>query len=292
MVVWLLFAACVPTPGTSPSADSGLETYVIPELNIQAPTAVWTPADAVDALAGALTGDFPSPFAVRDSLAGWFSHGDAACPGEGTYMAGPSFEGCTSAEGWYYLGVGGFSEDFGEDELGPRVILDLAADLTILAPEGARIDIGGHWIPVLREGPSWRAILNGSWIEPNHPADWFSSGISAWLDYAGTVNEAGHLVSLDGGLHLRDATLQFTTFNLGIEGCGETPTGEIGIRDPGGGMWSVDFGADCHPCGSVFFEDAPVETDACLALDGLAGRIIAASSPPPPAPPPPAPPPA
>lgn len=276
MMLWLAIVACTQEAGPTSSSPA----LPIPELVTTPTVAEWSADEAVRALVGALAGDFPSPFRIRESLNGWFSHGDPGCPGEGTYMAGPSFEGCTAQSGWFYLGVGGYSESLSEDDVGPYVELNMMGDLTIVDPEGASIDIGGHWIAVLREGPSWRGVLNGSWVEPNNPADWLATGMSGWLEYAGTVNPDGHLVSLDGALALRGQAVQFTTVNLGVEGCGETPTGAIGIRDPSGGAWTFDFGIDCRPCGAVAFEGQPVETDACLALDGLADRVIRASGPP------------
>ncbi|MFN7144080.1 MAG: hypothetical protein ACK4YP_09905 [Myxococcota bacterium] len=281
MPAWLLLAAACAPPADPPVVEEVAADLPIPPLETVTPTAAWTPEEAVAAVTGALEGEFPSPFLVRESLAGWFRHGDAGCPGEGTMMAGPSFEGCTSEEGWYYLGVGGYVEYAGvHEDAGPWTEVELMGDMTMLAPDGRSLDVGGHWIITLHElGPAWHALVNGVWLEPGNPADWFATGISAWLDYAGSVWEGGHFLTLDGAMAIRGAVLGFEAVTLGTEGCAETPTGAITVRDPSGGTWSIDFGEACAPCGSVSFEGEPVETEACLALDGLAERIILASTP-------------
>ncbi len=267
----LLLAACAAPDVVDREEPAALP---IPALESEPITPTWTAPDAVSAIEAALAGPFPSAFTIRTSLQGWFRHGDEACPGPGTYMAGPSFEGCTSAEGWYYLGVGGYTEEVKTDEEGDYVELFVMGDLQLVAPDGAWIDVGGHWISALREGPSFRGLVNGSWHEPQNDADWLAAGMSAWLEYAGIVDDAGQRVWLDGTLTLRGTTLGFTDLQLD-DAC---TAGVVTVRDPGGGTWAVDFG-ECTPCGAVTFEGAAVETDACLALDGLADRVVTAGTP-------------
>ncbi len=286
MFVWLLFSVACTPPEDVPVVEEPDDPLPIPELEARDTTAVWTAGEAAAAVQIALEGPFPSPFVLRASLNDWFDHGDAECPGPGTMMAGPSFEGCTSGEGWYFLGVGGYSETFTEtEEFGPYVELNLMGDLTLVAPASAEggtttLDIGGHWITVLHEiGPSWRTVLNGSWREPASDQDWLANGISAWLDYTGTLGEGGRFLTLDGALTIRGASLGFDDMSLGVPGCGEVPIGAVRVLDPSGGAWSFDFGTACTPCGEVTFDGVPVETDACLALDGLADRVIEASLP-------------
>ncbi|MDP2308160.1 MAG: hypothetical protein Q8P18_19225 [Pseudomonadota bacterium] len=283
-MVFVLLLACAPTASTPDAPDvadvpEGADLG-IPDLASEPLTPDWAPEEAIAAIEAALAGSFPSPLRVRGALNDWFRHGDGGCPGPGTFMSGPSFEGCTSEEGWYYLGVGGYSETFADDEAGPFVELNMMGDLTMVAPLGETIDVGGHWIIRLREGPaSWSAVLNGSWHEPMSDADWLATGISAWLNYDGTDGLDGRRAALEGALTLRGTTLVFHAVSLGADGCGSVPTGEVDVRDPGGGTWSVDFGDTCTPCGVVRFEGLPVETDACLALDGLVDRLVEASTP-------------
>jgi hypothetical protein len=277
-----LLVAC--TPDAPPAAVPEPDDIEVPSLTTTEPVATWTPDDAVAAIEEALGGEFPSPFVVRGALQSVFQHGDEECPGLGTYMAGPSFEGCTSAQGWYYLGVGGYSETVEEDEFGSYVELNIAGDLTIIDPAGPELDVGGHWIVDLHEGPSWRGFANGDYLAPASDVPWLATGVSVWLDYMGTAADNADRVSLDGAITYRafsddPVTIEFNSVELGIDGCGDVPAGMFGVRDPGGGVWKVDFGTTCTPCGTVTFEDTTVETDACLELPGLADRIITASSP-------------
>lgn len=279
--MFLLLLACAP-PATVPEVRTPEEPVDLglPTLETEAVTPEWTPEDAVVAIASALAGDFPSPLLVRGSLNDWFRHGDGGCPGPGTFMAGPSFEGCTSQQGWYYLGVGGYNETASRDEVGGFVELNMMGDLTIVAPNGDTIDVGGHWITRLREAPaSWSTVLNGTWHEPGSDADWLATGISAWLDYAGTAGLDGRRATLDGALTLRGTTLRFHGLALGEDGCGAVPKGIVDVRDPGGGTWSIDFGDTCTPCGVMTFEGEAVDTVACLALDGLLDHLVEASTP-------------
>ncbi|MES2644975.1 MAG: hypothetical protein V4850_36145 [Myxococcota bacterium] len=277
----LVLTACTPPAPAVVLFVEAPEDLGIPPLAPATVAATWAPDEAVAAIEAALAGEFPSPLLVRGSLNDWFRHGDGGCPGPGTFMAGPSFEGCTSRAGWYFLGVGGYSETAAGDDAGPYVELNMMGDLMILAPDGARIDVGGHWITRLREAPAaWDTVLNGSWHEPGSDADWLATGISAWLDYAGTAGTDGRRANLDGALTLRETTLFFHAVELGADGCDGVPIGAVDVRDPGGGTWSVDFGPSCTPCGAVVtFDGAPVETDACLALDGLVDRLVEASTP-------------
>ncbi len=257
-----------------PDARTGL---AFPDVDAAVRAAAWTPDEAADAVDAALAGDFPSPLRVRDALAGWFRQGDAACPGEGTFMAGPSFEGCTSAAGWYYLGVGGYTETFVDD--GAYVELALMGDLTIIAPDGPYVDIGGHWLASLRPGPDWYVVWNGSWVEPHSPLDWLAAGTSAWLTTHGYPAESARGVSLDGGLTLRGTTLGFRDVALGADGCRGVPKGALTVLDPSGGTWVFEYGEGCVPCASVSFDGAGVDTAACPTVEGLAERVLASLAP-------------
>lgn len=266
--MWLLFA-CAPTP------DAEVAPLTIPTFTVPGVAAIWTAEEAVLAIENALVAPFPSPFVVRESLSDWFEHGDEGCPGPGTWMSGPSFEGCTSAEGWYFLGVGGFTELPFEDEHGEGFELTMMGDLAILAPDGASIDIGGHWLTTAHEGPAWHGIVNGTWREPLHPVDWLATGISAWLNFAGGIEATGPAAWLDGGLTLRGTSLLFRDFHVGLAECGGLPAGSVEVLDPGGGWWAFDFGELCEPC-DVRFDGVDVATDACPTLPDLAGDISVA----------------
>jgi hypothetical protein len=216
---------------------------------------------------------------VKGALDNWFSHGDVDCPGEGTYMIGESVEGCTSDQGWYYLGVGGYDEAAGEDENGALNELTISGDLAIIGPALDHIDIGGRWNLITRDTGTWRALVNGSWLEPENNLDWLATGMSAWLEYYLFVDDAGdNAVSMQGVLTLRGTSMTFEDVILGRASCNGVPIGLVTVRDPDGGSWAIDFGEACTPCGTVSFEGEVVETDACLTLDKLADRIIGSAT--------------
>lgn len=273
--MWFL-PACNPDPAVEQRDTARL---AIPTFATEAAAPEWSAEEAASAIELALVAPFPSPFVIRDTLIGWFGYGDQRCPGTGTWMAGNSFEGCTSDDGWYYLGVGGFTELPIEDEHGFGIGMTIMGDFTVIAPDGAVIDVGGHWIPTLHEGPAWHGILNGSWHEPGHEVDWLAQGMSAWLTFASVAEGESIAASLDGGLTLRGTTLGFRDVYLGLAACEGVPTGVVEVLDPGGGWWSFDFGDACEPCAAVRLDGADVETEACLSLPDLAADITAAFTP-------------
>lgn len=261
------------TPATDP-ADPGdwLPTYVPPDL-----TPAWSADEALAALTSGLALARPDPWQMAAAFDYFLSQGNDWCPGESTILSTEAIEGC-AAEGWFYLGIGGYSLYEDPLEEGLRHSLYQIGDLQIVGgPE--RLEVGGHWSHVQQweDAVGWfEGELTGSWWSPSSSdVAWLEAGTSAWLKYGGLLDtETGQRlhVSINGGLTVGDTSLSFRDMIWDADVCDQAATGAVSWLDPQLGWWSLAL-TDCTGCGPLEHEGVPVQDQACVDLDGYGDAI-------------------
>ena len=117
---------------------------------------------------------------------------------------------------------------------------------------------------------SWSGVLQGTWSMPGHPHPWMDQGISAMLDMS---MEPGVSVRLHGGLSIGGNSLYLKNVVWDAEGCWETPTGTVQIRDPGGFWYTLLLDEDCSGCGIIAYSDGTRSTEVCPELGSLRSAI-------------------
>ncbi len=281
----LFLAACTGTSDpldSSASPDTGpsrwMPSYEAPELAAQ-----WSSDQAIAALEEALITAVPAPFGMTRTFDHFLSQGNNWCPGDFTVMNMEALEGC-AANGWYYLGIGGYSLYEDDTAGGLRQSLYMLGDLEMVGP-GEVLSVGGHWDHVLEHSEQedhFTGALTGSWASPSSTDEpWLAAGLSAWLTYEGqvetTTRTRTHL-RLQGGLSIGQISLHFQDLRWDSEACPSEPQGVVSWLDPGGGWWALTL-SDCDGCGRLDHEGSPVSERTCTVLAGYGDDFAAQMAP-------------
>lgn len=212
------------------------------------PEPAWSADEARAALEAALTLPLGDPLTARDTFLGLFSYGDEACPDAEDYNLPVSRSGCTSARGWTFAGPSTY-----EIEEGAGLInFVLWNDCEILGPGDEAWRAGGsiafyraedagrvEW--ALKQGGTW------SWSEDR---GWLGLGSSSSLGASGLIDGAAYTVDFDGVTTQGGYTLDLRGVHLDSASCARG-TGELALRDPNGGWYTLLLGEDCGGCGTL-----------------------------------------
>ncbi len=216
--------------------------------------------EVVEALGEALA-NLPAPEALVAAYRAAMTHGDATCPGSATDIAGDWLYGCTSAAGTTYSGVSRL-EQVAMQVAGRDGLADvLAGDFRVEAPDGTRLQAGGHALVLTGDGFR-RVQLTGTWQWDAGPA-WAADGFSGLMEL---TEIAGRGLALEGAVRTLGVAFAADGF-AADEACGFGPVGALSLRDPAGGWYRMSF-VDCVPCAHVLFEGEDLG-EACVDLSGL-----------------------
>ena len=274
----LFLLSCNPQsePTDSADTDTSAESEVVLEP-------VWSADEMVAQLDEFLADGIPSPRQMQDTFSAFFAHGDATCPGSGTWMAEETKLGCYAESGWMYSGIGGIWEKLAEYDNSSTELIIQIGDLEILGTEKQRLAIGGHWlhdIRFLEDRVEWSGDISGTWTADGVDFPWLDETTSAWLDYYGVrYNTDELLISafLQGGLSIGERAVHFDELLFNELDCESVeqlnPSGTISMLDPSGGWYRLVLDADCDPCGQLSFNGVVVEEERCVELFALRQTI-------------------
>ena len=216
------------------------------------PDPQWSDDEARAALTAALQVPLGDPLGARDAYLGLFDHRDADCPASEDYNLPVTRVGCTTRSGWTFAGPSTYTVEESEDLLN----FLLWNDCEVLGPDGDRW-LGAGTIALYREpidgGEAWSLKQGGTWSWSGD-AGWLGLGTSSALGAYGARLGEDIVVFIDGvstgggfSLDLREVQVDSVNCPRG--------TGEIALRDPNGGWFTVALGPDCSGCGELRYGD-------------------------------------
>lgn len=224
----------------------------VPDGASPMPDPAWSDDEARTAFGAALTLPLGDPYALRDTYLSLFDHRDAECPATNDYNLPVTRVGCTSRSGWTYAGPTTYDVQQSEDLLN----LLLWNDCEILGPGGERwMGAGtlGLYVATTSEGVEWSLKLGGSWSW-SESEGWLGMEPSGVIGAFGTKNGDNIVVDYDGVSTIGGYSLDLRTVHLDTERC-PRGTGELALRDPNGGWFTVLLGSDCTGCGEMRYGD-------------------------------------
>jgi len=262
--------------------------------------AEWSEEEALEQIEESLLFAFPDPMNMMAVFQTLFAAGDESCPGGATNL-GPSAAGggCETPDGFWYNGMGSYGYNPGEWAHGRFIAGYMAGDMEIQTPEGDALKVGGHWgmykATQNDEVFYYMTSVNGTWQYTNGEG-WLGEGFSGWMraslrapvdNYPGNHNgEMPYLnqvvdatFHLNGVVSIGEAALSYNNVQLGLSGCQAEPHGKIGIRDPLGYWFWLEFDEQCDDeqdgirCGELRFVDIVIDEAACIETTALRTRV-------------------
>jgi len=184
--------------------------------------------------------------------------GDEYCPGNEYYITDMHLYGCDASTGYHFAGI----SDWLEEEVDPRFdawLEGVVGDFWIITPDGELFEAGGHSVSITGS-TFWMRELAGSWLwQGGDP--WIASGFSGSMILE---EEYSRGIRLTGGAQIEGVSWSATDLMLALS-CDYGPTGRLGLRDPGGGWYTMAF-EDCDPCATVMFEETDLGR-ACVDFE-------------------------
>ena len=217
-----------------------------------------TPSMSADEAAAALSAALGSPPDSTETTAAYrmlMAQGDEYCPGNEYYITDIHLYGCDSSTGYHFAGISDWLEE--EVDAGLNAWLEgVAGDFWIVTPDGELFEAGGHSVYISGD-TFWMRELAGSWLwQGGDP--WIASGFSGSLIIE---EEYARGIRMSGGAQIQGVSWSATELMLPA-GCDYGPVGRLGLRDPGGGWYTMVF-EDCEPCATVMFEETELG-EACV----------------------------
>lgn len=282
--LWLL--ACAPptaAPWRDPAADDDWSAAVdAPEHRAE-----WDADEVAGAFAAALAFGFPAP---QDALADYqelMTHTDPACPNAAFSEGFLELDGCTSAEGYTYLGSAGLirtdTRVTAADGTwtGTYGLLFAPADYVIQRPDGTGLVAGGNaMVQIVHESgrASWRLRLTGTFVD-EAAGGWLGAGYSGELSVTGD-DDGGLHQTLDGALSVAGAAITFDGVGVAPDLCPDGLTGGvIGVRQPDATWYTITLDDGCGRCGNAVWNDAEDVGEACLDVSALVDAVADAGVP-------------
>jgi hypothetical protein len=209
----------------------------------------------------------PDPEEAKQAYLEWRLNGDAFCPGQGFQLQG-IIEPCTSSLDYTFSGMatimGAITELSFPDEF------EVGADCYILDPQDNRFVGAGDLIyESTGDGTNGQIdySITGTWESPHHDG-WLGNDNSFWLTQS--INWNGSetwSITINGGHHINDISLQYTELTIGSECHGGS--GTIAIRDPNSYWLHLELEDNCSGCGNVVYNDQ-IQGELCLDLYDIA----------------------
>ena len=252
----LLLLAChdpdpdTPTGGDSaPATDSGAGTGA----TFPRPDPPWTAAEVEAEIARVLAYGLPTPAPIFPAYDQILSHTTPACPDRYNNNI-ESLPACTTDTGWYFNGVTQYTVYEGGT--------DLMGDVLVYGPGGEAFSGGGSvgYSSFQYGGELWETLyVRGMW---------YLAGDAGWPGQQPSANvilarRGGDLI-LDGGLTL-GGSLSFETL-IFSDAC--PIQGVLGVREPGGYWYLLDYGDACTGCAEVRWGDEVIG-ESCPPLAGI-----------------------
>lgn len=208
-----------------------------------------TPSLTVEEVGATLTlalGNPPNSTRAIESYRMLMSQGDDWCPGNEYYITDIHLYGCEASTGYFYAGVSDWINEV-VDPTANATMLAVAGDFWIVTPAGELFEGGGAVVYITGDG-FWAREMYGSWLwEGGDP--WIANGFSGVLSIE-VMEEFG--IRVNGSAQIEGTS--WTANDLLFDhACDRGPAGQLGLRDPSGGWYTLDF-ADCDPCTTVRFE--------------------------------------
>lgn len=273
MVAWLLGLACVAAPeGAAP------EVPCAPGIDWSAPAV--EPVTSVDDIDQTVTSGLDEglvhPLAVREwffGLVDALSAGGDGCPPAFTSDPRTTVEEAhnwrghcevddLTVDGGWVTTYGHIPGAGGKEMQWAWLVLSFAGTRA----DGGRVEGGGQVISILDIDPSHDTFyleLNGTFLDEGDDGP-LAHGVSAgglWQGRFGP-NAGGLQGTFEGPLASGDVQLNMTGITLDPS-CGDGPTGQLQLRDPGSGWWTVAFDDDCSGCGTVAWGN-DVRGETCI----------------------------
>jgi hypothetical protein len=260
-----------PTLAVDDTADGAGDTSV-EFYDYEPPSPEWTAGEARDAIEAALDGRRVTPWDVLDTYRLLVSLGTTNCPGpDGNFE---QITGCTTADGYTYAGIAGYSgQDGSVGE--PQVVQGtLYGDFEILTPDGLRFAEGGGASAVsttdaTKAEDTFSGLLRGTFVYEGGGVS-FADGYSALLYIDAGRSSHGNWLTLDGGAGMDGTDIRFDALSVNAIGvCSAGASGAVEVRAPSGHWYTLTFSDDCTSCGPVTFGGVKLGNE-CLDLDGFA----------------------
>lgn len=221
------------------------------------PDPAWGAEEAEAQLELLLQTGLPDPDSLLQTYLDLFSGADPRCPFHDNYSMVGAFDGCTSDLGYLFAGVSTYeATDAGFWLLGDCYILDDQGREFLCAGELSREESDGLT----------RLSLTGTWGYEGSATPW----IAALPSMALWVEHEGDRTSLDGSYGLGEAY----TYASGLRverGCA---SGELWLRDPNGGWFTLSLDQSCDGCGSLSYGDQKSD-DICIPLSAAVDDLLA-----------------
>ncbi|MSQ02588.1 MAG: hypothetical protein EXR71_11990 [Myxococcales bacterium] len=239
------------------------------------PGAVWTGEEAAVAMKEAVRFGMPTTSALVSTFRDMLSHGSDECPGPGWQEGGLSYfplDGCTSADGYWYQGVGGTTLGWYDDDMDgvfDGFLQAMKTDGTMADPKGVLFTFGGQasfrYLGTPEGGGTYEAEFLGSYRYEGSDELWLSAGTSTGMYVDGTFSptELPTMVA-EGGFTVGGVSISAQGFTLG-GACGERPSGSLGVRDDQGYWYDLRYDeSTCDGCGTVWFDGREDLGPACV----------------------------
>ena len=267
MIRALAIACASPdSPPLDEVPDTG--TWTAPERVVPSPT--WTADTVAQELDEVASQGLPNLSSVRDVYVELMALGDETCPGDPTRFDDTTvpLTGCTSENGVSYAGVAAIFED---EDLGGTATdgFIVFGDFQLTDPDGATLVGGGKAMQAAgpsQGGVAMKTELSGSWSYPAS-AGWLGDGASGAMYTDGTLASDTLALEISGGLGLRDRATYTSGLHFDDATCPQGhPSGDMSIRDPSGGWWTVTLPDDCSGCGELTWTDGTSHGEVCPEL--------------------------
>jgi hypothetical protein len=264
--------ACGGEPASQSSAAAGhddspvaLDDPGLPDVTV-APV---TPSLSVDEVGEALTRALampPNSTRAIESYRMLMGMGDDWCPGNEYYITDTHLYGCHAETGYFYAGVSDWIDEIVDPPTNANMVA-VAGDFWIETPDGKLFEGGGAVVYITGDG-FWAREMYGSWLwEGGDP--WLASGFSGVLSIE-VMEEYGIRVS--GSAQIEGTSWSANELMLD-NACDRGPSGQLGLRDPSGGWYTLDF-TDCAPCATVQFEGAALGS-TCVDFEPFIAAVEA-----------------
>jgi hypothetical protein len=147
---------------------------------------------------------------------------------------------------------------------------------------GEPIASGGAWSDSWRATPDGVVSFDSAWeggYRDGSGVGTLGAGISGSFDFVGAfIPNRGIEAQIDATMHIGDHDVALTGVTVSPD-CPDVATGEIMLRDPGTGWWTLDLPSDCTGCGEWSWYGEP-EGESCAGAtiaealtDAIAARV-------------------
>jgi len=273
-MIWLLLACTAsdstpqsikPDDSPVPHTQEDTGPPSLPDITSSGAEPSLTPTEVAQRI-GLAWSTPPDPGEVVSTYESLMRMGDAECPGNEFNITDQWLYGCTATTGYSYAGVSELFYDTVASRGVSGELAGVAGDFWIDAVSGATLEGGGHAV-VIRETGLWVSDIAGSW-KWDEGTPWLANGFSGSLTIEFVENL---MITLQGAANISGTHVAAQGFTLAAP-CDYGPSGQLSLRDPGGGWYTMDF-VGCEPCTDVFFEGEHLG-EACVDLSGLVDAMM------------------